>query len=136
MRHKQFESRAMRNNNPLNIRIGNVWLGELENPSDKNYEQFCTIEYGLRAAFVLMRRYINHYHRYSVPEVVEAWYQEPPYNNADFIDKIYKLSSINDGETLNYFNQDQMCRLMAALSKLIADADIDMKKIEKAYKMA
>lgn len=136
MRNKQFESRAMRNNNPLNIRIGNVWLGELENPTDQNYEQFCTIEYGLRAAFVLMRRYINHYHRHSVPEVVEAWYLEPQYNNADFIDKIYRLSGINDGEKLDYFNQDQMCRLMAAFTKLIADADIDMKKIEKAYKMA
>lgn len=126
----------MRNNNPLNIRIGNVWLGELANPTDRDFEQFCTLEYGLRAAFILMRRYINHYHRYSVPEIVDAWHHDSEFVTAGFIDKIYQLSGIMDGEMLNYFNENQMCRLVAAMAKLIADADIDMKRIEKAYKMA
>lgn len=136
MQKRYAPSRAMRNNNPLNIRIGNVWLGELSNPTDKEYEQFCTIEYGIRAAFVLLRRYINHYHRYTIPEVVDALHADENYSSSDFLEKLYELSGIPDGEMLNFFNQNQMCRLMAAMIQLVAAADVDMKKIEKAYKMA
>ena len=41
--------RGIRNNNPLNIRIGNQWLGERANPNDPAFEQFVAMEYGIRA---------------------------------------------------------------------------------------
>ena len=32
--------RGFRNHNPLNIRIGNTWLGEVADPTDSDFEQF------------------------------------------------------------------------------------------------
>ena len=38
--------RGIRNNNPLNIRIGNQWLGERPCPNDPSFEQFVSMECG------------------------------------------------------------------------------------------
>lgn len=53
--------RGIRNNNPLNIKIGNNWLGEVTDPTDPIFEQFVSMKYGLRAAFIILRRYIRVY---------------------------------------------------------------------------
>lgn len=53
------EIRGIRNNNPLNIRKGNSWKGERPSQTDKDFEEFISLEYGLRAGFKLMRNHIN-----------------------------------------------------------------------------
>ena len=47
----------MRNNNPLNIIKSEKinWQGEVKPSTDPNFAQFETLEYGLRAAFKLLR---------------------------------------------------------------------------------
>ena len=65
--------RGLRNNNPLNIRIGNTWLGEKVHPTDDEFEEFVSLAYGIRAAFVILRRYIRRYHLNTVRLIVERW---------------------------------------------------------------
>ena len=52
-------ARGMRNNNPLNIVMSEKinWQGEVKPSTDPNFAQFETLEYGLRAAFKLLRTY-------------------------------------------------------------------------------
>ena len=49
-------ARGLRNNNPLNIiKSENInWQGEVKPSTDRNFAQFETLEYGLRAAFKLL----------------------------------------------------------------------------------
>lgn len=136
MQKKKTVPRGIRNNNPLNIRIGNVWLGEVANPTDKEFEQFVTMEYGLRAAFVLLRRYINHYHRYTVPEIISAWAPGTENNTTAYIDKVCEISHIRPDDLLNYFNVVQMTRLVDAMIFVECGQHIDMKKIESGYRLA
>lgn len=128
--------RGIRNNNPLNIRIGNVWLGEVDNPNDPDFEQFVHITYGLRAAFVLLRRYIRHYHRNRVPMIISAWAPSTENNTAAYIDKVCHLSGINPNEQLAYDNKDLMCRLVDAMAFVECGQHVDSKYIEKGYDMA
>ena len=51
--------RGIRNNNPLNIRKGNNWKGERPNQTDKEFEEFESMQMGLRAAFILLRNYMT-----------------------------------------------------------------------------
>lgn len=51
--------RGIRNNNPLNIRKGNSWKGERPVQLDDQFEEFVSMEYGIRAAFKLMRNHIT-----------------------------------------------------------------------------
>lgn len=55
-------SRGIRNNNPLNIRRSSSrWLGKIpfERSTDKEFEQFENMAYGLRAGAVLLSNYIK-----------------------------------------------------------------------------
>lgn len=66
--------RGIRNNNPLNIVHGkSCWLGRSEKQTDQNFVQFASMEYGIRAALVLLRRYMRDFHLCCVRDIVRRW---------------------------------------------------------------
>lgn len=128
--------RGIRNNNPLNIRIGNVWLGEVREPTDPNFEQFISMVYGVRAGFVLLRRYIRHYHRTTIPQVIAAWAPSTENNTEAYITAVCQMSKISRDETLDYYNQDQMFRLMDAMIFHECGQHISEQHIRDGYRFA
>lgn len=128
--------RGIRNNNPLNIRIGNVWLGEVQFPNDPAFEQFVNMRYGLRAAFILMRRYINHYKRTTIPEIISAWAPSTENNTVKYVDMVCQLSGLAPAATLDYADKPVMCRLVAAMAQVECGQSISDTLIEQAYDIA
>lgn len=128
--------RGIRNNNPLNIRIGNCWLGEVREPNDPDFEQFISMVYGVRAGFVLLRRYIRHYHRTTIPQVIAAWAPSTENNTEAYITAVCQMSKISREETLDYFNQDQMFRLMDAMIFHECGQHISEQNIRDGYRFA
>ena len=128
--------RGIRNNNPLNIRIGNTWLGERSNPTDPAFEEFVSIEYGLRAAFCILRRYIRRYHKNTVPEIVSTWAPASENNTQRYIDIVCKRSGISQTQQIRFEDETTMCKLVEAMAFVECGQPIDGKKIEKGYSMA
>ena len=65
-------TRGIRNNNPFNIKKSpNKWLGKKSVSSDPVFEQFETMDYGIRAGIVLLRRYVKRYHLVSVNDILK-----------------------------------------------------------------
>lgn len=128
--------RGIRNNNPLNIRIGNVWLGEVREPTDPDFEQFISMVYGVRAGFVLLRRYIRHYHRTTIPQVIAAWAPSNENNTEAYISTVCQVSKISRDETLDYYNQDQMYRLVDAMIFHECGQHISEQHIRDGYRFA
>lgn len=128
--------RGIRNNNPLNIRIGNVWLGEVANPNDPDFEQFCTMEYGLRAAFVILRRYIRRYGHNTVRSIVSTWAPSSENNTKAYIDKVCAQMKIEPDAPIKYEDSETMCRLVSAMCLVECGQRVDEAKISKAYSMA
>ena len=128
--------RGIRNNNPLNIRIGNVWLGEVLDPTDPDFEQFTSMTYGVRAGFVLIRRYIRHYHRTTVPQVIAAWAPSTENNTNAYVDRVCQLSGIQPDEQLKYENIDQMIRLVDAMIVVECGQHISEQHIRDGYRFA
>ena len=58
-----MEPRGIRNNNPLNIRYveKNEWKGRVKNEDkkDQKFEEFVSMQWGFRAAFMLIHNYIT-----------------------------------------------------------------------------
>ena len=133
---QQHISRGMRNNNPLNIRIGNVWLGEVIISTDPDFEQFVHIKYGLRAAFILLRRYINHYRRNTVPMILAAWAPISENNTTKYIDYVCQHAHISQFSTILYSDKPVMIQLVKAMAKYESGADIDENTIGQSYDMA
>lgn len=70
-------TRGLRNCNPLNIVINknNRWLGRID-PSrntDGRFEQFVAIEWGLRAAIIILTKYMLIYKLRRVADIVHKW---------------------------------------------------------------
>mgnify|MGYP006958217531 CR=1 FL=1 len=67
--------RCIRNNNPLNIRRGTArWKGMSMRDDDEDFEQFETMAYGWRAAFILLgRTYYEKYHLNTIQKIISRW---------------------------------------------------------------
>lgn len=128
--------RGLRNNNPLNIRIGSHWLGEVEDPTDKEFEQFSCIHYGLRAAFYLLRRYIERYGLKTIPEIVSRWAPASENNTKGYIDIVVQLSGIQKTENLKFSDREKMVALVDAMAVVECGQHVERMDIVVGYEMA
>lgn len=128
--------RGIRNNNPLNIRIGNVWLGEVDNPTDLEFEQFVSMEYGLRAAFVLLRRYIRHYHLDTVQKIISRWAPHNENHTDNYVASVCCQMGIEKDTPIKYEDRETMYKLVEAMSQVECGQKVPMSKIEKGYALA
>ena len=128
--------RGIRNNNPLNIRIGNVWLGEVAKPTDRHFEQFISMEYGIRAGFVILRRYIRRYGRNTITEIISSWAPANENDTAAYIARVSKMSGIPADEVLRYEDKPKMIALEDAMIHVECGMSVPEEKIKKGYAMA
>lgn len=127
--------RGIRNNNPLNIRIGNTWLGERANPSDPEFEEFVTIEYGYRAAFLILRRYIRRYHKNTISAIVSTWAPSSENNTQKYIDVVSAKMNLAPDVPFDFDDQETMVQLVAAMQYVECGVPADMAKVIKGYSM-
>lgn len=125
--------RGIRNNNPLNIRVGNSWLGEVEHPTDKDFEQFKEMRYGIRAGFILLKRYIKRYHLTTITDIISRW--APPIENktAAYIANVSKLSGIGVLDEVVFDDSDTMCALVDAMIRIECGCALPMEDIRDGY---
>ena len=128
--------RGIRNNNPLNIRVGNVWLGEIPNPTDNEFEQFVSMFYGLRAGFILLRRYIRRYHLTTVPDIISRWAPSSENNTVKYIDTVCQLSGIAPDAQMKYEDEETLVNLVDAMILVECGQHVDRATIIKAYRGA
>lgn len=125
--------RGIRNNNPLNIRIGNAWKGEVENPTDKNFEQFVNMFWGLRAGFILLRRYLVHYRLTTILDIIGRWAPASENNTIAYAQYIATQLNMSLMDEIDWTNRHLMCRLVDAMVMVECGQHIDMKEIKRAY---
>lgn len=128
--------RGIRNNNPLNIRIGNTWLGEVPNPTDSEFEQFVSVRYGLRAAFYILRRYIRRYGRNTPAKIIRAWAPAVENNTQRYIEVVCKRSLIAPNEVIEYADKNTMVRLVKAMAFVECGVQLDDDVIGSSYDIA
>lgn len=73
------QTRGIRNCNPGNIRKGCNWKGLRKTQTDKEFCQFTTMSWGLRALCVTLRTYITKRKCISVSKIINRW--APPSDN-------------------------------------------------------
>jgi hypothetical protein len=102
------EPRGIRNNNPLNIRHGDPWLGATREQTDPAFVTFESPAYGFRAASRLLLNYQERYGLTSVLAIIGRW--APPSENdteayadavaAEMHVRAGDAISLRDGKTL------------------------------------
>lgn len=136
LKRQKVVPRGLRNNNPLNIRIGNTWLGEVAEPTETEFEQFVSMKYGLRAGFVILRRYIRRYKRDTVRKIIESWAPSSENNTLVYIAAVCDRMHITSDTQVDYGDRDTMCALVQAMAYVEVGEEIPLQTIIDAYKIA
>ena len=95
-------ARCVRNCNPLNIRRGAArWQGMSKREDDIDFEQFLTMAYGWRAAFILLgRTYYEKYHLDTIRKIISRWAPECENNTKAYINYVAKQVGCNECDPL------------------------------------
>ena len=126
-------ARGIRNCNPLNIRIGNKWKGEVPNPTDKDFEQFSCMHYGLRAGFILLRRYIERYHLDTIKEIISRWAPATENATSEYVCRVSERIGISALEKISFNDRKTMVALVDAMILCECGTTIANDLIEDAY---
>ena len=94
------------------------------------------MEYGLRAAFIILRRYIRRYRKDTVPAIIRTWAPETENKTQRYIDVVCSMSGIPHDAQINYADKVTMCKLVASMAYVENGQNIEMKTIEKGYDLA
>ena len=94
--------RGIRNNNPLNIRkSGDKWQGLKTLQEDKEFFQFETIEWGWRAAFVILcKTYYGKYKLRTIRDIVSRWAPAKENNTPAYIRHVSDYTGIGPDRDL------------------------------------
>ena len=128
-------TRGMRNNNPLNIRrvAGSHWKGEIVSPiEDKEFVQFVSVEYGIRAAFCILDTYRRKYQDVCVEDIINRW--APPSENATrkYVETVCRLTGFGGKERLE---ESQLPALVCAMAFVECGAHISKETILKGFRL-
>lgn len=115
--------------------MGNNWQGEVAKPSDHTFEQFKEMKYGVRAAFIILRNYINRHKLDTIPKVINRWAPSNENNTLAYIKAVEKYSLIDINETLRFENKCQMINLFRAMCIVENGREIDIQDVILGYDM-
>lgn len=137
---KKIEPRGIRNNNPLNIRKGNNWKGEIQPQFDKSFEQFESMQYGIRAGFKILQNYITGYHGLSakcntIEKIITRWAPPKENNTPAYIQAVEKYTGIPRYQQLSFTERSFMVALVDAMIRVECGQPVDKSIIESAYDM-
>lgn len=135
MEEKQ-EPRGIRNNNPLNIRYveKNKWLGRVKDKKDPQFEEFTTMSYGYRAAFLIIYKYMVIYNVRTPFQICARWAPIGDNNTPSAYAKFVcnrMGSGLND--VLFFSDPCRMIRLASAMTEMENGKVVDWRIIRQGY---
>lgn len=132
-----MNTRGIRNNNPANIRRGCNWKGLIRQQKDREFCQFVTMTWGVRALLVTLRTYVVKHHLRTVREIITRWAPPSDGNNTEkyikFVEDEIKQDYIPITLSLAAIDFDVRYQHSECLLYLITRA---MCKIESRYNLS
>lgn len=115
------EPRGIRNNNPLNIRKGSNWKGERPVQTDKAFEEFTSMEYGIRAGFKLICNHINGFggkrpKANTIAKLIRVWAPPVENNTNKYIDFVAEHAGVQASDIIDVRNVELMVKIARAMS--------------------
>ena len=136
----KVEPRGIRNNNPLNIRKGNDWRGERHPQRDPAFEEFESMEWGIRAGFIILRKYIRGYNGLTekfntIEKIISRWAPSSENNTQAYIEAVVKRTGSPRRQRLAFSERNYMVAIVEAMILVECGQTVDRAIIESAYDM-
>ena len=133
---KKKETRGYRNANPLNIRINSdKFQGEIQPSGDKEFKQFETPAYGYRAAFRILRTYINNYKCDTIRKIISRWAPKNENHTENYIKVVSERSGIPADDPIYADSREMMIRIVAAMSYVENGREAVMSDVIRGWEL-
>lgn len=131
-------TRGIRNKNPFNIKLSNnSWLGKINNlkNSDHVFEQFKSLDYGLRAGMQLLRGYISR--GYDTPSKIIRRFAPSSENNTSNYLNFVLDSPLNadDNLSVNSMNFYWLCQRICLFESQYVFSYDDYIRIKQRFRI-
>ena len=128
--------RGILNNNPCNIRIStDKFQGEIQPSGDKEFKQFETMAYGYRAAFRVLRTYINNYKCDTIRKIISRFAPKNENHTENYIRVVSERSGIPENDIVYPDNREMMVRIVAAMSYVENGREAEMADVIRGWEM-
>ena len=108
-------ARGERNNNPGNIRHGSKWQGLSAQQTDKDFCQFVSPEYGIRAIYKLLQTYQKKYELNTVESIIDRYAPPNENNTTGYINRAAKDIGVSVNESINVSSKPVAIALATAI---------------------
>ena len=127
-------TRGLRNCNPLNIRrvAGTEWKGQRAEQTDRHFVQFERIEWGLRAAFCILRTYRDKYKLVCIEDIITRWAPPTENDTRRYICDCCKLTGFGGKERLT---ENNWSRLVGAMARLESGMNLTEETLNQSYQL-
>lgn len=92
--------------------------------------------YGIRAAFIILRRYIRRYHRNTIQQIIETWAPVTENATQKYIDCVCQRTGLSQDVAIAYEDRETMFALVKAMAFVECGVELKDKDIKTAYDMA
>lgn len=132
------QSRAIRNNNPLNIRKGSKWQGMAPVQFDDSFTVFSSTQAGFRAALIIIRNYISGRNSTgliidTIETIIRRW--APPQENATeaYIRFVCQTTDIPRSQKLRFEDRQNICSIVHSMAFVESGVWFPLSDIRAAY---
>lgn len=133
-------TRGQRNHNPLNIRRSERtrWMGQKPRQLDREFVQFQSDLFGLRAAFRILRTYLLLHGLCTLRQVIYRWAPPEDGNNTEsYISIVAERADVRPDAYLQWTDKDTLVRIVAAMAWVESHIDFaDTELLCQAYQLA
>ena len=135
-----METLGIRNNTPLNSRkvSGQRWQGEVlplggdRRGSGSPFVRFESIEWGIRAAFVLLRTYSAKYHANCIRDIISRWAPPSENDTEKYIKNVCLWTGLGG---LQRLTEEDWPKLVRAMGRQEIGVLLDQETINRGYKL-
>lgn len=127
---------GVRNHNPLNIRKGNNWKGEVEPDHNRNYEAFESDQYGFRAGARILKSY-NKRGLNTLEKIIGVFAPHGDNNDPDhYANMVSKWTGIPKTAAIDVNNADQLATVLQAMARMEVGVKYDYSVVLTGVQMA
>lgn len=137
-----LNSRGIRNNNPLNIRLSNNnWLGKIKPSQDPSFEQFESMVMGIRAAMVCLRthcrRLVQSRRATSVKNLISIWAPSTENDTECYVKLVCSFSggALMPNSIIDPGNKELFCLFVRSMAHVETGCSMNESLFTDAYSM-
>lgn len=136
MTGSKAESRGIRNKNPLNLRkSSNAWMGKILPGTDKDFEQFISMQYGIRAAMINIRTIIRRHRGCTLRKLIEVWAPAFENNTCAYVKSVCRATGYKEYTVLRFEDREMIINITQAMAAVECGQPLPIDDFSKAYSM-